>query len=157
MSEALQILVSFFASLSFIPFHNFPLQLYFLSQPSDLTRVASTLSPNMGSLLCYVCNIWEVMLSQLHFSIRVIVLADYIFAWSPRMVESILCPSDSSTSLPTPSHRHCVALLLCRGSVPKGQVGGLFLASTWTEIHVEGGCGSSRSLLSTDSTLQGRC
>lgn len=139
-----QRLLTCFASLSFIPFHQRPPVLSLL--PSALL-LEPVLWPNQGghtvpkhwSLLCYACNIWEGTLSQLYFfsdSLNVSQL--HIFSESEDGSKYPLSPVSQQPVLPKPSHRQCATLLLCRGSVPEGQVGGFFSASASLEMCVKG-------------------
>lgn len=110
-----------------------PPQLYFLSQSSDLTRVA-TLFHNMWSPLPYACTLWEGTLSRSHFSHCLSVSPLHVVSETTLHVvkwcKTSFVPVSQSPIPPKPSHRQCVALLPCRASVPEGQTDGLFLAST---------------------------
>lgn len=71
------------------------------------------------------------------------------------MVQSILCPSESATSLPKLSHRPCVAVSLCRRPVPGGWGGWPLLGINLTRDVCVGESGSARfrAQLSLESQL----
>lgn len=139
-SKALDMLCfSFFHSFSPTSPCPIPAPLGLLLEPVLWPNQGGHTVPKHWSLLCYACNIWEGTLSQLYFvsdSLNVSQL--HIFSESEDGSKYPLSPVSQQPVLPKPGHRQCATLLLWRGSVPEGQVGGFFSASASLEMCVKG-------------------